>query len=155
LGHTQHDFLVLIQVSDLAGAYAVTVLVAAVNAVVFELLYRWQGFRGFLALPAQIQQAGLIRRAMPVAVIVLLGGVYLTYGLWKLEQAEFTLGPRVALLQGNIKQALRNEVFASENRAKDAQKQIIHHFNDLCILAGKQKPQPDLIVWPETSFPEK
>src|SRR5712691_11652906 len=39
LGHTQHDFLSMIQVSDLAGAYAVTVVVAAVNAYLFDWLY--------------------------------------------------------------------------------------------------------------------
>ena len=33
LGHTQHDFLALIQIADLGGAYAVTFVVAAVNGL--------------------------------------------------------------------------------------------------------------------------
>ena len=44
LGHTQHDFLPIIQIADLAGAYGVSFLVVAVNAVLFEALYRWNWF---------------------------------------------------------------------------------------------------------------
>src|SRR5207237_10910587 len=50
LGHTQHDFLAMIQVSDLAGAYAVTFLVAAVNAILFEWLYAVPRIRIFFTL---------------------------------------------------------------------------------------------------------
>ena len=35
LGHTQHQFLPIIQISDLAGAYAVTFIMAGVNAWLF------------------------------------------------------------------------------------------------------------------------
>jgi apolipoprotein N-acyltransferase len=41
LAYTQHDFLPVIQFADLTGAYGVTFLVAAVNAVLFEALSRW------------------------------------------------------------------------------------------------------------------
>ncbi len=44
VGHTQHDFLPIIQIADLAGAYGVSFLVVAVNAVLFEALYRWNWF---------------------------------------------------------------------------------------------------------------
>ena len=50
LGHTQHGFLCVIQVSDLAGAYAVTFVVAAVNAYLFESLYARSGFRPLFGL---------------------------------------------------------------------------------------------------------
>src|SRR4051812_10608400 len=39
LGHTQHDYLAVIQVADLGGAYLVSLLVAAVNAWLFEFTY--------------------------------------------------------------------------------------------------------------------
>src|SRR5206468_979957 len=45
VGHTQHNCLPVIQIADLAGGYAVTFLVAAVNAVVFEFLYARPWFR--------------------------------------------------------------------------------------------------------------
>src|SRR5262249_17334345 len=38
IGHTQHDFLPIIQVSDLTGAYGVSFLVAMVNALLFEVI---------------------------------------------------------------------------------------------------------------------
>ena len=51
VGHTQHDFLPIIQIADLAGAYGVGFLVVAVNAVLFEALYRWEWFRTRFAGP--------------------------------------------------------------------------------------------------------
>ena len=50
LGHTQHDLLPVIQISDLAGVYAVTFLVVAVNALIFELLFSQYWFRKFFLL---------------------------------------------------------------------------------------------------------
>src|SRR5947209_18606600 len=50
LGHTQHALLPLIQVADLGGAYAVSFLVAAVNAWLFELASTRPWFRGFFRL---------------------------------------------------------------------------------------------------------
>ncbi len=152
LAHTQHDFLPLIQVSDLAGAYAVSVLVAAVNGVVFELLYRWPRFRTWFALPAGREVGRLGALGLPAAVILLFG-VYLAYGFWRIGQADFRPGPRLALLQGNIKQQVRNEASAPTGDGQSAKRHIIRHFNDLCMEAVRQRPRPDLVVWPETSFP--
>jgi len=39
LGHTQHAFLSMIQIVDLGGVYAVSFLIAAVNALIFDVLY--------------------------------------------------------------------------------------------------------------------
>jgi len=153
LGHTQHDFLPLIQVSDLAGAYAVTVLVAAVNAVVFELLYRWRRFRFWFALPAEVAPAGWRQLVLTPVVVLLLFAAYLGYGFWRMNEAEFTDGPRLAMLQGNIKQTLRNEASSPQKDGKSAKKQIVLHFDDLCLRGIRQRPRPDLIIWPETSFP--
>jgi apolipoprotein N-acyltransferase len=151
LAHTQHTFVPLIQVSDLAGAYAVSVLVAAVNGVVFELLYRWPRFRSWFALPAVVSEGRLRKLALSAAVIFLMFGAYLGYGYWRLSQAEFTPGPRIALVQANIRQGVRNEV-ATETDGK-AKKFITASFHTLCAQAANQQPRPDLIIWPETSYP--
>jgi apolipoprotein N-acyltransferase len=152
LAHTQHDVLPLIQVSDLAGAYAVSVLVAAVNAVVFELLYRWPRFRTWFALPAKVPAAGLGRLAWPAAVVSVLFAAYLGYGYWRLGQATFTPGPRVVLLQGNVKQSTRNEA-AAGNPGGQAQRLIAASFGQLSTQAAALRLRPDLIIWPETSYP--
>ena len=143
LGHSQHDFLPVIQFADLTGAYGVSFLVAAVNAVLFEMLYRWEGFRTRCAGPdapaparwsAILIQTGVVAAALFAAV---------GYGEWRLSQDAFTPGPRIALIQGNVPQQIRND-------GKMAG-QMMDHFLYLCDLASVQKP--DLIVWPESSYP--
>ena len=145
LGHTQHDCLAVIQIADLAGAYGVSFLVAAVNAVLFEALYRWDWLRARLvgpdaAVPRRLgillTQAGVVAAALAAA---------LGYGAWRLGQDAFTPGPRIALVQGNVPQQIRNDINTGDV--------MIAHFVALCDLASDQQPRPDLIVWPETSFP--
>jgi apolipoprotein N-acyltransferase len=142
LGHTQHDYLPLIQFADLTGAYGVTFLVAAVNAVLFEALYRWDWFRTPFAGPSApaprrlgvlLTQAGVAAAALAAAV---------GYGEWRLGQDAFTPGPRIALIQGSVPQQIRN----------NAAGLMEPHFCALCDLASVQNPQ--LIVWPESSFPK-
>jgi apolipoprotein N-acyltransferase len=152
LGHSQHDFLPVIQVSDLAGAYAVTFLVAAVNALIFERLYRGTWFRALLSLrepPSSVTNGS--QRSQLIAVLLLLAAV-LGYGFWRLGQDGFATGPRVALIQGNIPQRIRNAAFVDlEAVATD----MVLHYKELSDQAASQEPKPDLIVWPETSYPRE
>jgi apolipoprotein N-acyltransferase len=146
LGHTQHDFLAVIQVSDLAGAYGVTFLVAAVNALVFEWLYRSRAVRRFLALPEEPPRLGLAGLGLCSGLVVLAGAADLGYGAWRLGQENFPAGPRLALLQGNLDQRLRNDPSTA------AQQSVQYHFDTLAAVACRQPVPPDLVVWPETSF---
>jgi apolipoprotein N-acyltransferase len=151
LGHTQHACLPLIQVADLAGAYAVTFLVAAVNALLFELLYTRSAFRQFFALPTTISSRGPRTFVLQgSAVLILLAGI-LAYGFWRLGQEDFAAGPRIALIQGNLDQRIRNEATADE--ASDAAATMVHHYKELSHRAAAGQPRPDLLVWPETSYP--
>jgi apolipoprotein N-acyltransferase len=145
LGHTQHDCLPIIQFADITGAYGVTFLVAAVNAVLFEALYRWEWFRVRFAgidaphprLPLAMGIQGGVVAAMVIAAIA--------YGEWRLSQNDFPIGPRIALIQGSVPQQIRNDQDMSEIMAR--------HFIALTDLAAAQKPKTNLIVWPETSYP--
>jgi len=149
LAHTQHDYLSVIQISDLGGAYAVSFLVAAVNALIFEWLQCFGGFRALFSLPERLQ---LRRWALPAqtGVVLLVLGAVLLYGNWRLSQNSFASGPRLALIQGNLDQDIRNEASLSEQSAL----QSFQHFRRICDLAAKQRPTPNLIVWPENSCPE-
>jgi apolipoprotein N-acyltransferase len=152
LGHTQHDFLPVIQMADLAGAYAVSFLVAAVNGIIFEWLYACRWFRACLALREPAYPVKSISlRSQSIAVLVFLGTAF-GYGLWRLGQSDFGIGPRIALIQGNLAQRIRNDAFV-EPEAEPA-KVVSKHYKDLCDEAVQVQPGPDLIVWPETSFPE-
>ena len=149
LAHTQHDYLSVIQISDLGGAYAVSFLVAAVNAMIFEWLGGFRWFRIFFALPERLQVRRWALPAQTGGVLLVLGAVLL-YGNWRLGQNSFESGPRLALIQGNLDQDIRNEASLSEQSAL----QSFQHFRRICDLAAVQRPTPNLIVWPENSCPE-
>lgn len=151
LGHTQHDFLPVIQIADLGGAYAVTFIVAAVNALVLEWLCCFRGFRGLLGIADPMTPTRI--KPLSVATTMVVAGLVamLVYGYWRLAQNQFPPGPRVALLQGNLDQRIKNQ--ASEAEGAEAAQTIWQHFVALCDKAAAQQPRPDVIVWPETAWP--
>lgn len=152
LGHTQHDFLPAIQVADLGGVYAVTVLVAAVNALLFEVLYARPWFRTFFALPEPARPTNRrLLLAQGVAVVLLLGGS-LAYGGWRLRQNDFAAGPTVALVQSNLDLRLKIRAWSNEPGAASAGEAMCRHQVRLTDLAVARRPE--LIVWPETSWPD-
>ena len=77
----------------------------------------------------------------------------LGYGGWRLSEESFRAGPRLALMQGNLDQRLRNEADADPRTALHANQEVLKYYWQMCGLAATQFPAPDLIVWPETSFP--
>jgi apolipoprotein N-acyltransferase len=151
LGHTQHELLPVIQIADLGGAYAVTFLVAAVNGWLFELLARRLWFRKLVRLERRrtySRRGALLQHAV---MLLVLGGT-LTYGYWRLGQDDFTPGPRVALLQGNQPQRIRNEAFSSDEAAEAASKDMATHY--LALARQARDRRSELVVWPETSWPQ-
>jgi apolipoprotein N-acyltransferase len=180
LAHSQHDYATMIQITDLGGAYTVSLLIAAVNALAFDIVYQFPDVRTFLTLaePPAGQRTfaddwpdwrsvfiGTWRRGIVLeacALTALVGGAYL-YGGWRLEQRAATPGPVVALLQGSLDQRLRIDADtpADEHEAKarrqqqaeDARSKIARHYGALCNLAKQCDPAPDLYIWPETSDP--
>ena len=147
LGHTQHDFLPLIQITDLGGVYAVTALVAAGNGLLFEFLCRWDRFRAVARIPAPAtKRFGLAVQAGAVAVVA--AGT-LAYGAWRLGQHAFTDGPRVAILQCSVDQATRN----SRGESQSASKSMFERMQELTKESWTFQPRPDLIIWPETTYP--
>jgi apolipoprotein N-acyltransferase len=152
LGHTQHNLLPVIQIADLGGAYAVTFLVAAVNALIFELLYGSRWFRALLGLPLEIATPRRPGLALQVVAVVALVCATVGYGFWRLGQNDFEAGPRIALVQGNVEQAIRNARHdADEEEAQQALDQIADNYLDLHARAAAARP--GLILWPETSYP--
>lgn len=152
LAHTQHDFLPVIQVSDLAGAYAVTFLLAAVNAFLFECLYASRWIRAWLSLREPVRPGGRLSLWRQFIAVLVVSGAALGYGFWRLSQNQFASGPRLALIQGNLPQCIRNDASAEPEAA--ASTVARQHYRQLCNEAASQQPKPDLLVWPETSFPD-
>ncbi len=158
LAHTQHDALPVIQIADVTGLWGVTVVVAAVNAVLCEWLCRVAVVRRLLGLPDDRPPASPVPLVWQTAgVLVLLGGV-LGYGVWQLGRREFTDGPRVALIQGNVPQEIRNKgSHPDEEISKPAGQIMYAQYDLLSTIAGlgQQQPVPDLTVWPETCYPDE
>lgn len=150
LGHTQHDFPEVIQIADLGGAYAVSFVVAAVNGVLFETLAKYAGTfvgSGSSIRPARPQTLLIQGVAVLALLIATLG-----YGLWQTRRETMRPGPTVALLQGSIPQAARDRAHADAGvHGQQLRESQLEHYRRLCDLAWREKP--DLIVWPETSYP--
>jgi apolipoprotein N-acyltransferase len=150
LGYTQHDFLPVIQIADVTGVFGVSFLVAVVNVVVFEWLARGRWFRTAFAQPEDA--AGKVQTLILQSAVVLVAAAgALGYGFWRLGQNEFTPGPRLGLVQGSLDQRIRND--ANDLGIKEAIETFERHFQSLSDQAAYQSPRPDLIIWPETSYP--
>jgi apolipoprotein N-acyltransferase len=152
LGYSQHRFLPIIQIADLAGVYGVSFVVAAVNGLFAEVLLARAGwFRSFVGAAEtepQTSRFGLLVRGLGVFALAM---ATLAYGSWRLSQDVRTPGPRIALLQGNLDQRLRNQSSdPNDPHRAEASRRVDRHFIDLSFLASRYGP--DLIVWPETSY---
>jgi apolipoprotein N-acyltransferase len=147
LAHTQHNYLALIQISDLGGAFGVSFLIALVNVVLMESVTRLAPVRRWLALS---DRPSCIRKHLvQVAVAVALVAGTVIYGIACMSGPEFDQGPHIALLQANLDQRLR--VLAEQS--DEARGKIRKAYGNLNKEAGELTPRPDLIVWPETSYP--
>ncbi len=145
LGHTQHEWAALIQISDLAGVYAVSFLVAMVNVAVWSATGRIANgvvipnpTTGFKLYPFSVR---------PAVVAAVLVGLAVLYGTLRLQHDPYPDGPQVALIQGDLPQDIKNT----------HGQQMAEHFESLADQAVHppvQTRRPDLVVWPETSYTE-
>jgi apolipoprotein N-acyltransferase len=150
LAHTQHDFLPVIQISDLTGAYGVSFLVAMVNALVFELIVAGAMRTTRVRRASRVSGGSTV---VKIAVTFLVLCAAFAYGEYHLSQNDFEPGPRVALVQGNLPQGVKNEKdSSSEEKRLKAVESIKDHYDRLTRLAIPT--HPDLIVFPETSYAE-
>jgi apolipoprotein N-acyltransferase len=69
----------------------------------------------------------------------------------RLGQTDVKGGPTVCLLQSNLDQRLRESALAAEGDERTAEERISQHFAALSLRATQTRP--DLVIWPETSFP--
>jgi apolipoprotein N-acyltransferase len=122
IGYTQHDALYLIQIADLGGIWLVSLLVAFVNAAVVHPS-RW------------------VKAAAAGAVLL-----SVIYGAIRVETMKLYDGPKIAVVQPNIPQSLKND---SVDKTALADEHYRTHV-DLTMQAAEGKP--DLIVWPEAAI---
>ena len=135
LGNSLAPAPLLIQTADLFGVWTLTFLICMTNGALLDLL-RLPRTRGKLVSPT------LAKLLTTTAATLLLA---LAYGLFRLHQSTTTPGPRIAVIQENLPQSLKEDPAKGE---ENFQKHV-----HLSQLAAASNPKPDLIVWPETMVP--
>jgi apolipoprotein N-acyltransferase len=129
LGYSQHQRLPVIQIAELGGVHAVSLVLVVVNAALAgAFLLRWRG-----------AVSGVVLGAVLV-------GATLGFGTWRLrEPLPGGQGPppRVAIMQPSIEQPMKWD--------PDHAAVVLRIYQELTRQAGAERPA--LIVWPETAAP--
>lgn len=124
IAHSQWESPVLLQVSELTGAYGLSSLLVFVNFAIYQFLReprRW----------------GVVLVAFSMVVALVL------YGHFRLKTISVPTELRVGIVQGNVEQGVKWEEEMKRNIFE------VHRKLSLSLLDG----QPDLLIWPETAFP--
>jgi apolipoprotein N-acyltransferase len=139
LAYSQSPQLGVIQVSDLAGAWAVSFLIVLVNVALADMAHTLMWAKG-----RRTEDREALTRATLHTVHGLLAWLVIAaYGSWRLDALQTGPKARVAVVQGSIPQ---EQKWDAANR--DA---ILRRYDGLAKDAAASRP--DLIVWPETAVP--
>ncbi|MCE9531825.1 MAG: apolipoprotein N-acyltransferase [Planctomycetes bacterium] len=130
LGYSQHDWLPLIQIADFTGVYGVSFLVITVNTAIFLWVSRY--------LKKETTSRPWFATTLAAASLI----ATLAYGYHRLDHPPFEEGPRLAMLQSDLPQAVKMEQGVFVRR----------HMVNLLYKAMLMEPKPDLVIWPETTF---
>lgn len=123
----------LVQTIDLFGLVGMNFLIFATNFILVEWFTQ--------------KRRGLIPNKLPIFIllaVMILGSVY---GIFQIQKYSYKANAEklsISLLQGNISQDIK---WSAQDR-----EYIIQTYQDLSTLASIATP--DLIVWPEASFPK-
>ncbi len=135
LGYSQARHLWFSQIASMLGIYGVAFVIAWVNGAIYEVLCArlWKERPFPIALGAS-----------PLAALIVANSYgAIRVGLWK-EKLRNTPKVRVAVVQGNIDQKLKNEQGTWWRK-------VLERYNPPTLEADAAGA--DLIVWPEASFP--
>ena len=151
LGYTQHAFIPLLQAADLGGVYLISAVVACVNGVAYEWAMRLTPFLVFINKPRSWRPSIFYREMKVTAFGTLFVVLVTSYGTYRLIHQPFAIGPRVALLQGNLSQ--NEKMQRGDQKASDVPPVDAEY---LPLAKRSARPEdglkPDLIIWPETCW---
>jgi apolipoprotein N-acyltransferase len=151
LSHALANQTLMIQISDLAGAYTLSLVIMLVAACLARMLP--------LPLARRVSEGDgkpshhsstptlQVRNAWPAAVIVIALAATLGYGRYRLTQTppHASRPPaKVALIQGSL-----DTVF---HMTQERVEQTFSHYRGLTDQARQREDQLDLVVWPESMF---
>lgn len=130
IAHTQHRWLGLIQVSDLAGEYGVTFLLIFAAAAIARML------------PCDGQRR-VFWPPLPAAILI---AAALFYGHFRMAGTASKPGPQMALIQGSIDVTMQYDPRMRER--------MFREYYELSRAAVAKNKNLDLVVWPESMFGE-
>jgi apolipoprotein N-acyltransferase len=135
--------------------YLVSLAVAALNGAAYEWAVRSGRVRAVLRWPPLQERPVPLRELWLTAGALALPVLFVAYGTVRLDHPAFPKGPRLALMQGNVPQNLKNL------RGDQAEPGVVAPVDEEYLAIARQsarpahgQPAPDLIVWPETCFSE-
>lgn len=147
IGHTQYQYLPIIQVSDITGVYGVSFIIVMVNAGIADLIL-------YIAAHRSTSDSSSLHRfpgrkfaffGLTCLLPFVLLAVILSYGVYWLNHYKPQEGPTLCMIQGNIPQEVK-----FESKEED-EISILKKYTDLTMsVKGKSI---DLLVWPETMIP--
>ncbi|PMP69126.1 MAG: apolipoprotein N-acyltransferase [Thermodesulfobacterium geofontis] len=138
IGYILSNFSLLLQSADIWGIWGLSFIIALINYYVFYLLYSFYfSLRSFLNLNFLINNFFFLI----IFISLLSYGIY-QENFWENIISKENTVIKVSLLQGNIPQEMK-EIHEIEYSLKV--------YKNLALFALKDKP--DLIFFPETSFP--
>jgi len=137
LSHGVHRVLTLIQISDLAGAYGVSFVIAAVNGALVDAVFAWTAKRANATPRSALIRAGV---GGAFAAVVLLSTI--VYGMVQLRGNTIVPGPKIAVLQGDWLVSVTGE------EADDNVKRATY----FSMLEAAASANPDLFLLPETPW---
>jgi apolipoprotein N-acyltransferase len=131
LSHSQFQNIPLIQIADIFGAAGVSFLIAMVNGLFAEWVQ-------------DIKENNFFSKTCVVKNLTVSAFLFaaVLYGQWRINQSSQFVenGPRVASVQTNVPQSVKQSNLESENIFLNMQ-----NYSQKSIEAGA-----DLIIWPET-----
>lgn len=132
LAYSQTSNLAALQVADICGAFGVSFLIVFSNVFIFEII-------GELRAKKSVTRARIV---VPLVIIL----AWFGYGGYRIfESPKIVSSVRIAVVQGNIPQEIKWVSSFRENIFKKYQ---------LLSEISRLKNEPDLMIWPETSFPD-
>jgi apolipoprotein N-acyltransferase len=154
LSHGAYRQLVLIQVSDIGGAYAVSFFIAMINGFIADC-----AICALAARPVRISAdnalgtGGTVSKAAahcatrlfwPVLIVSLAGAATIGYGVIQLSRSTMSDGPKIAVLQGDYPLSVDPNSSGPDEEVKAARY--------LDLLEQAAAAEPDLILLPETPW---
>jgi apolipoprotein N-acyltransferase len=149
LGHASIGMPYFKQMADLGGPSLITFVMVLVNFAIWDLVSRLRR-RGEPALSSALSLS------LPLLILALgTSGGFWIYGVQRLKTIEEKLTHPKKTLQAAVIQANIGDIekIASEKGFRNAAQNVMRTFYDMSDEALHLAQKPEIIIWPETSYP--